>query len=237
MNRRVSKSLAPDYIVAAVGDWNKELFDRNAKELPGRWSFADSPDTLLKLLQDRYPRYIFFPHWRWIVAEDVINDFECVCFHMTNLPYGRGGSPLQNLIIRGHRETVLTALRMTAELDAGPIYKQLPLLLDGTAGQIYRRCSEQVWLLVREMIRDEPVPVDQSGEPVYFTRRKPHDSQLPEGLNMQQTFDFIRMLDAPGYPHAYCEIGDLRIEFENAALEGDLISATARIINIGASHD
>ncbi len=30
--------------------------------------------------------------------------FECVCFHMTDVPYGRGGSPLQNLIIREPQE-------------------------------------------------------------------------------------------------------------------------------------
>lgn len=32
-------------------------------------------------------------------------------FHMTNFPYGRGGSPLQNLMKRGHHTTTITALR------------------------------------------------------------------------------------------------------------------------------
>ena len=41
---------------------------------------------------------------------------------MTDLPYGRGGSPLQNLIINGHKETMMSALRCVQELDAGPIY-------------------------------------------------------------------------------------------------------------------
>lgn len=30
-----------------------------------------------------------------------------------------GGAPLQNLIQRGHRDTMLTALRMVREMDAG----------------------------------------------------------------------------------------------------------------------
>jgi len=37
---------------------------------------------------------------------------------MTDVPYGRGGSPLQNLIVRGHTETKLTALRCVRDLDA-----------------------------------------------------------------------------------------------------------------------
>ncbi len=44
-----------------------------------------------------------------------IRGFEKV--HMTDVPYGRGGSPLQNLIARGHTSTKLTAMRMTAEVD------------------------------------------------------------------------------------------------------------------------
>ena len=44
------------------------------------------------------PHYIFFPHWSWLIPEEIYQNFECVIFHMTNLPYGRGGSPLHYLI-------------------------------------------------------------------------------------------------------------------------------------------
>ena len=48
--------------------------------------------------------------------------YNCVCFHMTAVPYGRGGSPLQNLIIQGFSSTLITALKMVKELDAGGVY-------------------------------------------------------------------------------------------------------------------
>ena len=47
------------------------------------------------------PRYIFFLHWDWRVPHVIWQQHECVCFHMTDVPYGRGGSPLQNLILEG----------------------------------------------------------------------------------------------------------------------------------------
>ena len=47
------------------------------------------------------PQFIFFPHWSFMIPPEVFQHYECVIFHMTDVPYGRGGSPLQNLISRG----------------------------------------------------------------------------------------------------------------------------------------
>src|SRR5689334_14815339 len=58
------------------------------------------------------PTYIFFMHWSWIIPAEIFSRYTCVVFHMTDLPYGRGGSPLQNLIIRGHKETKITAIKV-----------------------------------------------------------------------------------------------------------------------------
>ena len=74
------------------------------------------------LVRSLKPRYVFFPHWSWKVPDDILGATECVCFHMTDVPFGRGGSPLQNLIVRGHTETRVSALRMVSEPDAGPVY-------------------------------------------------------------------------------------------------------------------
>ena len=57
---------------------------------------------------------------------------------MTDLPFGRGGSPLQNLITRGISKTKISALRCNEEIDAGPIYLKRPLSLHGSAEEIYQ---------------------------------------------------------------------------------------------------
>src|SRR5262245_52018328 len=82
-----------------------------------------TPDQLsLETLRAIGPRYVFFPHWSDRIPSDVHSNFECVIFHMTDVPFGRGGSPLQNLIVRGITKTRLTALRCVEEMDAGPVY-------------------------------------------------------------------------------------------------------------------
>ena len=74
------------------------------------------------------PRYIFFPHWSWKIPKEIYEHYECVAFHMTDLPYGRGGSPLQNLIVREKYYTQISAFRVTEGMDEGPIYLKHPLL-------------------------------------------------------------------------------------------------------------
>jgi methionyl-tRNA formyltransferase len=219
-----------NYLVAAIGEWNKILFDKQVVSLSGNWKFISTPEELNEVLTGGFePRYIFFPHWRWIVPEEILNHFECVCFHMTDLPYGRGGSPLQNLIVRGHKNTVLTALRMEKGLDTGPVYIKKPLSLQGAAKDIYVRSSELTWGIIKELIAREPRPEAQVGEPVVFKRRTPEQSEIGEGLDSEQIYDYIRMLDAPGYPKAFLDTETYHLEFEDAKLEGVEVVAKVKI--------
>lgn len=220
------------FVVAAVGEWNKVKYEELGTQLPGRWFFASSPFELDQLLEkeELKPTFIFFLHWRWIVPERIFKPFDCVCFHMTDVPYGRGGSPLQNLIVRGHETTVLTALKMDGGLDAGPVYLKCPLSLEGTAENIYQRAASLGWKMIERIIVDDPLPVPQVGEPVEFCRRTPDQSELVGGMYPERIYDHIRMLDAPGYPKAFIETDDYRFEFSAAEFCDDSVKATCEIL-------
>jgi len=217
------------YIVASIGGWNKNLFSDRAENLTGEWFFCDNPDSLRDLLNKVQARYIFFPHWRWVVPKNILESHECVVFHMTDVPYGRGGSPLQNLIIRGHKTTLLTALRMEEGVDTGPVYFKIPFSLHGTAEVIYKRAAELSWDMISEIVKNEPNPAPQIGEVVEFKRRKPEQSQIPSGLAIEQIYDYIRMLDAPDYPKAFIEKSGYLFEFTDAALDAGELTANVRI--------
>lgn len=215
------------YLVAGSRPWNRAVYESDLAVLPGVWEFVADAAALEAALQTGpAPRYIFFLHWSMRVPEPVLEAHECVCFHMTDVPYGRGGSPLQNLISRGHRETKLTALRMVHEMDAGPVYAKESLSLEGNAEEIFLRAGRLSAKMIARMVREEPTPVPQTGEPVVFKRRKPAQSELPSELSsLDALHDFIRMLDAEGYPHAFLEHGGFRLEFSRAALyDGRLVA-------------
>lgn len=223
----MNSSEVPHYIVAGSRPWNRVIYAERLQSLPGRWNFAASMQELSVLLQKpQKPRYVFFLHWSMRVPDDWLDAYECVCFHMTDVPYGRGGSPLQNLIVHGHRETKLSALRMAHEMDAGPVYAKKPLSLEGNAEEIFLRAGRLSAEIIEEMIRTEPEPVPQTGSPVLFKRRRPDQSAIPDDLpDLGALHDFIRMLDAEGYPHAFIEHGGFRLEFNRAALyDGRLVA-------------
>jgi methionyl-tRNA formyltransferase len=216
---------ARSYVLAVSKPWVLETFLEIRPRLPGEWSVVRAKDDLAAMLASQQPRYVFFPHWSHRVPQSITTQFECVCFHMTDLPYGRGGSPLQNLISRGHRETTLTALRMTSEVDAGPIYAKRPLSLEGSAAEIFDRSAPLVCELIEWIVQVEPDPEPQAGEPTVFHRRKPEESEVPSDLSATQLHDHIRMLDAPGYPKAFMRHGPWRLEFDQAKLVADRVQA------------
>ena len=210
------------YAVAAVHGWNHAAYARHKTRWPGDWTLFESPDELTDAaIRDLAPRYVFFPHWSWRVPDEILEAAECVCFHMTDVPYGRGGSPLQNLVLRGHTETMVSALRMVSELDAGPVYLKKPLSLEGRAQSIYERAADVVFGMIGEIVANEPEPVPQSGEAVIFPRRTPAESALPAGAGPAALYDHIRMLDAEGYPHAFLEHDGMRLEFTGAQMAAD----------------
>lgn len=75
---------------------------------------------------------------------------------MTDLPFGRGGSPLQNLLSRGIYHTKLSAIRVSAGLDTGSVYLKNDLdILEGSAEKIFRRAGE---IIFKEMLPHKPEP-------------------------------------------------------------------------------
>ncbi|MGH9512485.1 MAG: hypothetical protein ACRD2U_10160 [Terriglobales bacterium] len=219
-----------NYLVLGCKPWNRRVFDEELSRLPGRWVYIGSPQEVsCDIVRETSPRYLFFLHWSWQVPPDIVQNFECVCFHMTDVPYGRGGSPLQNLVLRGHRETKLTALRMSMQFDAGPVYLKEPLSLEGSAEEIYLRACRLSASMIGRIVREEMKPTPQQGQVVDFKRRRPEESIISNPASLRELYDFIRMLDADGYPHAFLECAGLRFEFTGAELREDRIHADVKI--------
>lgn len=228
------------YVLATSRDWNEVLVRRLEEKTTKAFHLITKKEELtLGKLKKINPRYVFFPHWSHIIPKEIHEAFECIIFHMTDLPYGRGGSPLQNLILRGHLETQISALRCVAELDAGPIYMKRPLSLNGSASEIFFHASNIVEKMIEEIIHKEPIPKPQEGEPTVFSRRVPEQSNLHEAhvSNLNDLFDFIRMLDAEDYPKAFIDVRGYRVEFSHVKIKQDKLIGTFEIHpkNVGKS--
>jgi methionyl-tRNA formyltransferase len=218
-------------IIVSEKSWHQSMASDIGARLRCDFGLINSPESFsLETLQQKQPRYVFLPHWSHRISPEIFNSFECIIFHMTDLPFGRGGTPLQNLISRGFTETKISALKCTKEIDAGPIYLKRDLSLDGTAQEIYERASLIIEDMIYAIVKENITPAEQIGDPVVFERRKPEEGNLSGIKNIEDAYDLIRMLDADGYPHAFVEVGELIFRFTNADLNTNGLSANVQIV-------
>lgn len=219
------------YLVVTIKSWNIRNFEKISKEISANWHLITDKESLtFERIKKLNPRYIFFPHWSWIIPEEIYSNYECIVFHMTDLPFGQGGSPLQNLIVRGIYKTKVSAIKVVKKLDAGPIYLKRDLSLDGSAEEIFTRCSDITFDMIKYIIANEPTLVEQNGKPVIFKRRTPEESRIPDTKELKKIYDYIRMLDAEGYPNAFIETENLRLEFSKTTLKNGYILADVKIM-------
>jgi len=180
-------------------------------------------------LEKIQPNFIFFPHWNWYVEPKIFNNYNCVLFHTAPLPYGRGGSPIQNLILKGHESSPVCAIKMDESLDGGPIYLKKNISLKGSLREIFLEINTVVNQMIKEIIETKPKALKQIGKPVIFKRIDPGDNEIDNSLTIKELYDKIRMLDAEDYPKAFIKFGDYVLEFSSAKIVGKKINAIVEI--------
>lgn len=211
--------------------WHDSLFNSLNNRKGESWTRIKTRDEFSRQnLNVLEPNKIFIPHWSFIIPEDIYNYYECIGFHMTDLPFGRGGSPLQNLIVQGLKNTKISALKVDQGIDTGKIYLKAPLSLNGSAKDIFVRSAEVIRIMIEDIIEKSPEPMDQIGDPVNFKRRKPEEGNIFHLTSLDSIYDHIRMLDCDGYPKAFLETNDFKLEFSSASVQADKsIIANVRI--------
>lgn len=217
-------------IIATIKSWNIENAERFKRKYHGAMIITAPHELTAKIIQKFKPDYIFFPHWSWTIPQDIYEKYNCVIFHMGDLPFGRGGSPLQNLIVRGFKETKISAVKAVKNIDGGPIYMKRKLSLTGTAQAIYERASGIIFnYMIPRMIKATILAQKQRGRAVIFRRRKPKEGNIERLSNINTIYDYIRMLDAEGYPPAFLIRRNFKLEFRRAKIKNDRILAQVEI--------
>lgn len=222
------------YLVVTSKPWNINAFNDLIKHFEGKWHLITDSDNLTvdKILKLQ-PKYIFFPHWSELVPDEILNLSTCICFHETDLPFGRGGSPIQNLIANGYKSTYITAIKMTSKIDSGPIYLKKKLSLEGLAEEIYIRASKIVAQMISSIINDDITPHRQTGDVSYFKRRNPNQSEVPKNIDsVEDLFNHIRMLDAESYPRAFIVSNGFKFEITRPSLKSHELLADIRITKL-----
>ena len=92
--------------------------------------------------------------------------------HPSLLPRWRGAAPVERAIMAGDTETGVTIIKLTEELDAGPIAAQqaFPIGEEDDAGAVYRRSAEIAVGLLDDVL-ENPVFHEQPGEGTSYAEK------------------------------------------------------------------
>lgn len=170
------------------------------------------------------PDLVLFYGWSKIIPDNIVAKHNCLMLHPSPLPKYRGGSPLQNQIIRGETKSAVTIFLMDEGIDTGPIAKQKELDLSGTLNDIFERISVIGLQLTLEIVREGlSVHEQDEGQATHFNRRKPHESEISiDELTNQSSlylYNKIRMLQDP-YPNPFIKtIDGKKIVIKGAVIE------------------
>jgi methionyl-tRNA formyltransferase len=141
-----------------------------------------------------------------------------IVVHASELPKGKGMSPMTWQVLEGCNTIPLTLFEAVEALDSGPVYLRdtvhfrgnelLPEMQELLGVKIVQMCSAFVerW----PAILNRGVP--QTGESTFYRKRSPEDSKLDPHKSLAEQFNLLRVVDNEQYP-AFIELMGRRYTF------------------------
>ena len=126
--------------------------------------------------------------------------------HASDLPKGKGWSPLTWQILEGKNEIPVSLFEAAKEVDSGPIYARRTMSLRGTEliDEMRQALGRIAFELCEDFLARYPgiigQAVRQSGDSTFYPRRTPADSRLNPDLPIRDQFGLLRVADNERYP-------------------------------------
>lgn len=125
--------------------------------------------------------------------------------HESNLPEGRGWSPLAWQILAGKSDVVVSLIEVAEQVDRGAIWKKIELSLEGH--ELLDEINEKLFLIKIDLIEYaishylDVMPSEQvHSEATYYPRRTPNDSKIDPHKSIEDQFNLLRIIDKTRYP-------------------------------------
>lgn len=124
--------------------------------------------------------------------------------HASDLPKGRGFSPMTWLILEGCNEIPVCLLEAAQQVDAGAvIYRDIMALRGYELNEEIRvkLGGMHIDLCMRFLAESLPLEgIPQQGESTCYPRRRPKDSRLDPEKTLADQFNLLRVVDNERYP-------------------------------------
>jgi UDP-4-amino-4,6-dideoxy-N-acetyl-beta-L-altrosamine N-acetyltransferase len=162
-----------------------------------------------------------------ILPEEVRQKFKhTLVVHESDLPRGKGWSPLTWQILEGRNRIPVTLFEAAERVDSGPIYAQHWIEFKGNEliDELRTEQAKATNMLCHWFINHYPESTqqarDQIGEESFYRRRRPQDSVLDPNKTIAEQFNLLRVADNERYP-AWFTIDDLHFKIKIIKKGGD----------------
>ncbi len=124
--------------------------------------------------------------------------------HASDLPSGRGWSPHVWQVLEGASFLTVTLLEAADKVDSGDIWRQVVVPIPGHF--LWDEINEALFAAEYELMDwavanvSSVQPVPQVGEPSYYRKRTPEDSELNVHKTLAEQFNLLRVSDPERYP-------------------------------------
>ncbi len=141
-----------------------------------------------------------------LISLKIRNKFKhTLVIHESDLPKGKGWSPLIWQILNGANEIMITLLEAEDKVDSGDIWKQRKIKVEPyeVIDEINTKLFPIKLKLLEYAIKHHNTikPKTQRKEnATYYKRRTPKDSKLDVNQTLSQQFDLLRVADNIRYP-------------------------------------
>jgi len=124
--------------------------------------------------------------------------------HESNLPKGKGMSPLTWQILEGKDRIPIVLFEAASKVDGGSVFLRDVIGYKGTelVDELRKKQGEKTIELILRFLKVYPgiVAKEQSGRSNYYRRRTPEDSELDINKTLKQQFNKLRVVDNKRYP-------------------------------------
>ena len=124
--------------------------------------------------------------------------------HESDLPKGKGWSPVSWQVLEGVNEIPVTMFEATEQLDAGAVYLKDKIILEGheLLPRIKEKQGEKTLDMIYRFLSLWPdlAPVPQAGEESLYDRRTIDDDMLDINKTIAEQFNNLRIADNTNHP-------------------------------------
>lgn len=131
--------------------------------------------------------------------------------HESDLPQGKGWSPLTWQILEGKNAIPITLFEAQEKVDSGVIYKKTTIDLEGH--ELIEEIKHLQGLATQKLILDflknivHMKGIEQEGKESFYPKRTEKDSELDPSKSIDEQFNLLRVCDNERYPAFFMKNG------------------------------